>query len=104
MSTTKWRGNLASLRETLVAAQAVRSERPGLATLADGSSELEWVLYERTQMLAAVNALREHAGKRPISVAAVVAAETRAMGHVDYTTKFAIGCAELVAADDAVTG
>jgi len=28
----------------------------------------------------------------------VLAAETRACGHVDYTAKFAMGCADLVAA------
>lgn len=77
----------------------MRYRRQEFVKLEDGDTELGWVLYEREQVLAAVNALRADAGKAPVSSDQLRAAETRACGHVDYTSKFAIGCADLVAAE-----
>jgi len=37
------------------------------------------------------------AGKPAASMEEVLAAERSACGHVDYTAKFAMGCADLVA-------
>lgn len=90
---------LDSLMSTLVRAQAERSQRDDFVRLADGGSELGWVLYEREQMLTAVNTLRADSGKGSASIDAVQIAERRARGHVDYAWKFAIGCADLVIAD-----
>lgn len=99
MSTRTWSQDLESLRATLTRAQEERSQRQKFVQLENGSTELGWVMYEREQMLTAVNALRSAAGRPPVSVDALEAAETRACGHVDYTSKFAIGCADLVAAE-----
>jgi len=99
-SPTIWRENLEALRQVLVTAQAERSKRQEWVASEDGTpGELGWVLFEREQMLQAVNDLRTRAGKTPVSAEQVTQAEQRAMGHVDYTTKFAIACADLVAGD-----
>lgn len=54
--------------------------------------EVAWVVYERLFMYGLVN---EESDKL-IPLADVVAAEVRATGHIDYTHKFALYCAELV--------
>ena len=95
---TTWRANLETLRQVLVTAQAERPKRQEGVASEDGSpGELGWVLFEREQMLRAVNDLRTRAGKAPVSIEQITGAEQRAMGHVDYTTKFAIAGADLVA-------
>jgi hypothetical protein len=58
--------------------------------------ELEWVIYERKIMLDEVNAVRFQCGLP--SVLDVNKAERCAMGHVDYTRKFALYCAEIALA------
>lgn len=97
MSMNTWQDDLDVLRAALTTAQQVRDERMSFVALSDGTSELSWVLYEREQMLTAVNELRSAAGKPAASMEEVLAAETLARGHVDYTAKFAMGCADLVA-------
>lgn len=94
-----WRETAAELRDALVRAQTHRDDRRQLVPLADGSTELGWVLYERAQMLEAVNALRKRDGRPPVTEAEILAAETTAYGHIDYTAKFAMNCADLVSAD-----
>lgn len=97
MSTHTWRNDLEVLRASLTDTQQHRDERMAFITLPDGTSELGWVLHEREQMLVAVNRLRSAAGKPAASMEEVLAAERSACGHVDYTAKFAMGCADLVA-------
>lgn len=55
-----------------------------------------WVRYERGRMLAVVNDERAKRGLQPVAWTAVAGAESAAAGHVDYVTKYALYCAELV--------
>lgn len=86
---------LPELRDALAAAQTHRHERA--ATTSKG--EPEWVVYEREVMVDATTALLiRHA--LPINArdirTAVEHAEQRANGHYDYTTQWALGCAEYI--------
>lgn len=56
----------------------------------------EWNWYEMEQMLMEVNRIRTNAIKQPLSMAEVRFAEHRALGHSDYSHKFALNCAELI--------
>jgi hypothetical protein len=98
MKRSTWYQNLAVFRSALTTAQEARSERREFLPQPDGTQELGWVLYERGQMLTAVNDLRALAGKQPVDLEDVLSAELRASGHIDYTAKFAMGCADLVEA------
>lgn len=55
-----------------------------------------WVRYERSRMLAVVNEERAKRGLQPVAWTTVAEAESAAAGHVDYVTKYALYCAELV--------
>jgi hypothetical protein len=57
--------------------------------------ELGWVVYERQVMFNAVNVERAANGLNPIAMKELVMAETMTTGHSDYTSKFALYCAEL---------
>lgn len=72
---------------------AAQAERPTRQTLV--GDEPEWVRYERDTMWAEVNAARTEAGLRPVLLADILRVEQQAVGHVDYTTKYALYCAEL---------
>lgn len=72
-----------SFLATLTKTQRERSLRP------------DWVLHERRVMRDAVNAVRIDAGLAPVAIAAVERVETMAVGHSDYSSKFALYCAEL---------
>lgn len=92
-----------TLRETtnqlvtvLTTAAAERDRRPDLIQGPDGRAEPAWVAYERAEMRAAVDRLRADAGKAPVQTASFERAESGACGHIDYVTKFALGCADLV--------
>ncbi|KXO90955.1 Uncharacterised protein (plasmid) [Tsukamurella tyrosinosolvens] len=61
-----------------------------------GSGEPAWVEYERNVMLFAVNNARLERGRPVVDSADVLRVENTAVGHVDYTFKFALRCAELV--------
>ena len=56
----------------------------------------EWVEYERTTMWNAVNARRAELGKSDIQLSELMRIECLAVGHSDYTHKFALYCADLV--------
>lgn len=79
------------IKAVIVEAQQHRVERRDLV---DGIPE--WILFEREQAMDAVNRLRARLGKGPTVMPMVERAESRAAGHVDYTQKFALGCADLV--------
>lgn len=84
----------------LTAAVAQRHQRGYWGRRPDGGEELGWILFEREQMLAAVNEARAEEGLPPVTVAAVWDAECAASGHADYIAKFALYCAELALGDD----
>lgn len=56
----------------------------------------DWQREEREAMLEAVNGYRSRFGKSPVVMADVQRVEQMAVGHIDYGTKFALYCAELV--------
>jgi hypothetical protein len=85
------------LRATLTSAQAERDQRPALVDGPDGP-ECEWAAYERTRMHEKVNEIRANRGLSAITVEDILRVERQAVGHSDYTLKFAFYCAELAAA------
>lgn len=56
----------------------------------------DWVEFESQSMLYAVNCRRILRGKEDVSRADFLQAERSATGHSDYSSKFALYCAELV--------
>lgn len=74
------------LLEVLVKAQEQRHKRRE----ANG-----WILYEREQMLCAVNYERARLNEPPVPMASLERAERQALGHSDYSSKFALYCSEL---------
>lgn len=95
------RRRTAYLREVLIAAQAERGQRPNLVDTPSGP-ECEWAVYERSMMHDAVNKLRAGQSLPPLPLADIERVEQLAVGHSDYTAKFAFYCAELVEEDSHV--
>ena len=85
------------LRATLASAQAERDQRPDLVDGPDGP-ECEWAAFERTRMHETVNAIRAERGLSALPVDDIVRVERQAVGHSDYSLKFAFYCAELASA------
>lgn len=56
----------------------------------------DWILREREFMLSQVNVERAGLGKKKMTLSDIERAETMAVGHCDYTRKFAWYCVELV--------
>jgi hypothetical protein len=79
---------------SLTAAQEERDQRPDLVDGPDGP-ECEWVAYERTRMHETVNEIRTERGLPPLPVEDIIRVEWMAVGHSDYSSKFAFYCAEL---------
>lgn len=77
--------------DALIRAQQERLDRQDIV-----NGEVEWVTYERTVMLNAVNEARAERGYQPIDIAAIERVENKAAGHFDYTKKWALYCTELV--------
>lgn len=85
-----------ALRDRLLSAlQVAQKERPQRLDN-DGSGLPEWIAYELGVMHGMVNQLREELGLPPVGIEQVEAVEQQAVGHSDYSTKFALYCAELV--------
>lgn len=74
------------LHELLCAEAAKRDQRQGLS----------WIGIERQAMCDAVNEHRSARGKAPLPLSEIARVEAMACGHVDYGTKFALYCTELV--------
>jgi len=94
-------GTIQNLRDHILAkltkAQAERDKRATrVETEHDDHQVSGWVVYEREVLLAAVNEERAKIGRKPIPMADVIRVERVAMGHVDYSSKLALYCAELV--------
>jgi hypothetical protein len=92
---TPWRAAFEDLQETLATAQQDRHRRQEWVEEPDGR-EIGWVVYERQVMTDRVNLLRSREGLPPIPMADVAAKEHMAQGHIDYTRKWALYCADLV--------
>ncbi|MCK2245405.1 MULTISPECIES: hypothetical protein [unclassified Crossiella] len=83
-------------RAVLAMAMEQRSARRTYVETSNGTQTLEWVLFEREVMLAAINRARAETGRAPVRIEEVVRAEEQAIGHVDYAMKFSLYCADLV--------
>ena len=83
------------LRATLAREQQLRRLRPQLVDGPDGP-ECAWARYERTRMHEKVNDLRADCGRPALPLEDILRAERQAVGHSDYSQKFAFYCAELV--------
>jgi hypothetical protein len=73
----------------LVAAQTERPARQDMV-----GDQPAWVRYERDTMWEEVNAARAENGLPPVLLTVILRAEQLAVGHSDYTTKYALYCAE----------
>ncbi|MDW6058208.1 hypothetical protein SAZ11_08920 [Streptomyces sp. FXJ1.4098] len=93
--TDRYRENIDRLYDVLTTAQGERPKRPNLIAAADGGVECEWARFERNTMWEEVNRIRSEHGLRPALLSSIVCAEQQAVGHSDYTKKFALYCAEL---------
>lgn len=80
------------LLERLIDLSTQRGQRDDLLP----SGQVAWEVYEREQMLAAVNIERAGRGLPPVDISLVEQAEQMAAGHFDYGSKFALYCAEIV--------
>lgn len=88
------------LRAVLSAAQEQREQRPDLVDGPDGP-ECEWAAFERGRMHEAVNVIRAERALPAVPVEDVARVERLAVGHSDYSLKFAFYCAELASAGPA---
>jgi hypothetical protein len=61
----------------------------------DSYSDLTWIQDESDRMLRETNDWRRLLGKRPVAIEAIAKVETWACGHTDYSSKFALYCAEV---------
>jgi hypothetical protein len=96
-----WRQDYEQLKRVLMQAQDERPKRADLVLISNGSSGdtepvMGWVIHEWETMLTEVNRIRALRDKNPISMYDVRRVEQSAAGHIDYTQKYAIGCADLV--------
>jgi hypothetical protein len=87
--------NSALFNQMYTALTEAQEERPNREEVING--ELDWITYERTVMLNTVNAARAARFLPPLTVDEIERVEMSATGHVDYTKKFALYCAELAA-------
>ncbi|MFE0472445.1 hypothetical protein ACFW2V_12610 [Streptomyces sp. NPDC058947] len=85
----------ARLRGVLAEAQEERPRRQELVEGPDGSPECAWAAYERGVMHAEVNRIRTQHERSEIPLELIERVERKAIGHSDYTSKFALYCAEL---------
>ncbi|MBH0243106.1 hypothetical protein I3W98_10120 [Streptomyces cavourensis] len=90
------RASTGSLLAVLTAAQEQRDQRAHLVDGPDGP-ECEWAVFERSTMHQGVNDIRAERDLPPIPLEAVIRVERLAIGHSDYSRKFAFYCAELAA-------
>lgn len=85
--------------KVLSAAQKERKARPEYVDFVNAwghkVKEPEWAIHELNVMFAEVNRRRAENGLAPISLVDVQKVESMACGHSDYSSKFALYCAEL---------
>jgi hypothetical protein len=80
------------LHAALVRAQEQRHARQDMV-----GDEPGWVVFERDVMRSEVDRIRAEHGLPPVPMETILRAERLATGHVDYTKKFALYCAEAAA-------
>lgn len=88
---TSFRPMFQKMLDILSEAQTHRHERDHWV-----GGELEWIKMEQQSMLEAVNEEREKLRRVKITMEDLIRVEQTAVGHSDYSRKFAAGCARLV--------
>lgn len=92
--TTEQHQTLLAVRDDLLdRLRTAQRRRASTDELVDG--EPAWVGYERQEMRNGVNRWRSRHGLPLVAMAGVEQVERQAVGHVDYTQKLALYCAEL---------
>lgn len=91
MGTMVFNTRRAQLHSALVDAQRAREYLP----LRDTETPY-WDTYEKMTMWKLVNMMRQSHGRPFLEYEDVERAQQGALGHSDYTKKFALYCAELV--------
>ncbi len=85
--------------QVLSAAQKERSKRLNMVEIVNAWGHKEnvcaWAVYEMNTMLTEVNKRRSSRRLSPISLNDIQKVESSACGHSDYSSKFALYCAEL---------
>lgn len=61
----------------------------------EGHEIPKWIIFERLTMLKEINRWRSIRRYDPITERKLFTAEQHAVGHIDYSSKFALYCAEL---------
>lgn len=92
------------LLRVLSKAQKERKKRQDMVQDTDSPYSKEnpgWVLFERRTMLDEVNRLRAEKGQTPVTPRDIIKVENQALGHSDYSSKFALYCAEISLGKDA---
>lgn len=84
-------------RRLHAALNAAMQQRKDRAAVVDG--EIGWIAYERAVMFEMVNRIRADEGRWPLEIDEIKAAERAATGHIDYASKWARYCADLVRKD-----
>lgn len=75
--------------------QDLQGQRRARDWIEPHSGQPAWVCFEMMSMYWAVNDYRQMHELPPVALAQVQDAERQASGHIDYTRKFALYCAEL---------
>lgn len=70
-----------------------QNSRSKLSEIQDG--EPAWAKFERQTMMNLVNLMRAERGLPKVSLQEIERVERTAAGHVDYSSKFALYCAEI---------
>jgi hypothetical protein len=83
-----------NFKAALIDAQRSRDYMP--MTFHNNDVDPYWNTYEMLVMLSLVNKMRESLDKQFITWQDIYRCERMASGHIDYTSKFALYCAELV--------
>lgn len=96
-----YRDLITHFRDLLNEATVERPKRNDFVPLEGGSAEIGWVLYERAVMRDEVNRIREERDLSPVSDEDLIRVEGQASGHIDYVSKYAIGCADLALGQEA---
>ena len=96
---------LEHLNRVLVTAQEKRNDNKWeFVEIASHHNDLptkvpSWNLYELKEMLISVNLIRVNNFLEPVTLKDIQRAEQTALGHYDYTKKFALACRDLVFKD-----
>lgn len=86
MTTTR---DLLRIRDAILNALTVQQAKRNRCDLGG------WIAAERALMLRETNECRAGLGKPPIGIERIMRVERMAVGHSDYSSKFALYCAEL---------